>query len=83
MRTRDLIVLAFVAVATVSRASQTTSSLPRTADGRPDLQGYWDNSISTPLERGRRFIDKEFYTEQDVADLENPDDTATALKRSA
>jgi hypothetical protein len=34
---------------------------PRTADGQPDLQGFWTNSTYTPLERPNN-VTKEFYT---------------------
>ena len=32
-------------------------SVPRLADGRPDLQGVWENNSATPLERPREFAD--------------------------
>ena len=32
---------------------------PRTPDGQPDLQGFWTNSIYTPLERPKN-VTKEF-----------------------
>ena len=41
---------------TASRAPATakpTNAIPRTADGRPDLQGNWTNATITPLERMR------------------------------
>ena len=41
---------------------------PRTADGQPDLQGFWTNNTYTPLERPKN-VTKEFYTEQEA--LEN------------
>jgi hypothetical protein len=41
---------------------------PRTADGQPDLQGYWTNSTYVPLERPDK-VTKEFYTEQEFAVL--------------
>jgi hypothetical protein len=41
---------------------------PRTADGRPDLEGVWINSTLTPLERPAEFAGKEFLTEQEAAD---------------
>jgi hypothetical protein len=35
---------------------------PRTADGRPDMQGYWTNATYTPVERPAEFKDQEFFT---------------------
>ena len=43
---------------------------PRTPDGQPDLQGIWNNSTMTPLERPRALAGKEFFTEQEAADYE-------------
>jgi hypothetical protein len=43
---------------------------PHTRDGQPDLQGIWTNSTMTPLERPRDLADKEFLTEQEVAQRE-------------
>jgi hypothetical protein len=34
-------------------AAKPASAIPRTADGRPDLQGNWTNATITPLERLR------------------------------
>jgi hypothetical protein len=42
---------------------------PRTPDGKPDLQGYWSNNTTTPLERPKELGAKEFYTQQELADL--------------
>ena len=36
-----------------SVASQTPWVVPRTPDGRPDLQGNWTNGTLTPLQRPR------------------------------
>lgn len=51
-------VLAFLASGTLAPLSAQTptrrtgpSSIPRTADGRPDLQGNWSNATITPLQR--------------------------------
>ncbi len=45
-------------------------TVPRTPDGRPDLQGIWTNATLTPLERPRTMADRAFLTEQEVAVLE-------------
>src|SRR5436309_1423698 len=42
---------------------------PRTADGQPDLQGYWTNNTYVPLERPKG-VTKEFYTEQEAREVE-------------
>src|SRR2546430_1421970 len=42
---------------------------PRTPDGRPDLQGVWTMATFTPLERPKNIAGKEFYTEQEEAEL--------------
>jgi hypothetical protein len=47
-----------------------TWKLPRTPDGKPDLQGVWSNAIITPLERPAAFANKEFFTEEEAAAFE-------------
>ena len=42
---------------------------PRTPDGKPDLQGIWTNNTLTPFERPKGLGAKEFYTDQELADL--------------
>ena len=42
----------------------------RTAWGHPDLQGIWDFSTITPLERLEELADKEFWTTEEAANLE-------------
>ena len=51
-------------------SSSDDPSVPRTPDGRPDLQGVWDFASVTPLQRPAALAGKEFLTEEDVAALE-------------
>jgi hypothetical protein len=43
---------------------------PRTPDGQPDLQGIWNFSTITPLERPAEFADKPFLTDAEAAEYE-------------
>ena len=45
-------------------------TLPRTPDGKPDLQGIWSNGTLTRLERPKGLGTKEFYTDKEFAELE-------------
>src|ERR1700674_3023757 len=66
---RSVCVLALLAAGSLAAAP---AGVPRTSDGRPDLQGYWDNSTLTPLERTRILADQELFSDQDAADYESP-----------
>ena len=41
---------------------------PRTADGQPDLQGFWTNTTYTPLQRPKD-VTKEFYTREEALEI--------------
>ena len=49
------------------RGNGAGSTLPRTADGRPDLEGYWTNDTVTPLERPAEFGEKQVITAEEAA----------------
>jgi hypothetical protein len=42
---------------------------PRTAWGAPDLHGVWNFSSNVPMQRPQRYGDREFMTEEEVAQL--------------
>src|SRR5580698_7142106 len=56
--------------ATAVKSAASATTLPRTADGRPNLQGFWTNSTFTPLERPAELGTKEFFTEAEAAAYE-------------
>ena len=41
---------------------------PLTPWGDPDLQGIWNNTVSTPLERPSKFAGKQVLTDEELAD---------------
>jgi len=81
----SLTVVAVVLLAAAPLAAQgltagdPSSAVPRTPDGRPDLQGVWDFRTVTPLERPAELAGKEFLTEEEAARFE----TQTVLARNA
>jgi hypothetical protein len=51
-------------------AKTSRGSVPRTADGRPDLQGLWSNATTTPLERPATLAGKQELTDEERAALQ-------------
>jgi hypothetical protein len=47
-----------------------TWTVPRTAEGQPDLQGVWDYRTITPLQRPRALGSKAFFTDAEAANFE-------------
>ena len=66
----------FVTSALISGTVIADYEAPRNEYGQPDLRGVWNFSSDIPLERPREFADKEFITEEDVANLQARTDAA-------
>lgn len=69
------ILITFFSVTLGSAIAQPTvppaeTPVPRMPDGRPDLQGIWDFSSLTPLQRPAALAGKEFLTDEEVSSLE-------------
>ena len=64
------VVLAAVLLAPRTPVVAEKWTVPRTPDGRPDMQGFWTNATFTPFERPSGFAGKEFFTEEEAAAFE-------------
>ena len=79
MKMRNAFIAALVACSVASIGAQDrqatpvkgTYKVPRTPDGRPDLQGYWTNLTYTPFERPKELANKPLYSEQEAIDAFN------------
>lgn len=70
--------LALLLAASFPAQSQTllkpkSLGLPRTPDGHPDLQGTWNNSTLTPLQRRAEFAGKATLSDEEALAFENKD----------
>ena len=80
---------ACVAVPLLPAAAQTPSSgaaqstVPRRADGRPDLEGVWDFRTITPLERPTELAETAVLTEEEAAALEQQSASAAVDRKPA
>ncbi len=69
--TRIVCIALAVLVAPLTVQAQTgAAAAPRTADGRPDLQGVWDFRTITPLQRPAALGDKAVLTAEEAAQTE-------------
>jgi hypothetical protein len=65
-----IVLVTVIPLAPAQTPSAKTWSSPRTADGRPDLQGIWNYSTLTPIERPAQLAGKAFFSEQEAAEYE-------------
>ena len=49
-----------------ARAKAAAKNIPRTPEGKPDMQGEWTNQTFTPLERPAQWKDKQFFTAEEA-----------------
>jgi hypothetical protein len=56
--------------ATKKPPAATSSGVPRTPDGHPDLTGVWDFATVTPMERPKELADKAQLSEKEAAEFE-------------
>jgi hypothetical protein len=71
MRYRILTLIGLLMIVAASPlVGQSKWAPPRTPDGQPDLQGIWNFSTITPLERPAEFTGKPFLTDAETAEYE-------------
>ena len=63
-----VLIVALLALAPVAHSAQAV--IPRTPDGKPDLDGYWDFGIATPLERPDEVLTRAVFTAAEARAIE-------------
>ena len=70
MRESLLLVALATWVGAAPALAQTAWTVPRSANGKPDLQGTWENNSATPLERPPQLAGKPLLSEDELAALQ-------------
>ena len=60
----------FLLAMPLAASAQGDYEAPRTIDGHPDFQGVWENNTLTPVERPEAYADREFFTDEEIAFLQ-------------
>ena len=80
----SLVLTIAVAASSVLSAQQTSGyEAPRTEHGQPDLQGVWNFSSNTPMQRDRRFGEQEFLSTEEVKSERDRVETEAAAAEAA
>lgn len=86
MRQQNLIkfsALTFIALAAVNTQAQDDYEVPRTEWGQPDLQGVWNFSSNTPMQRPQRYGNQEFLTREQIEEAIARQEAAAAAADAA
>ncbi len=86
MKTKFLLIISVVAAYCGIAAAQSASDyqVPRTEWGQPDLQGVWNFSSNTPLQRPQRYGTQEFLTAEQIEEaIERQEKNAAAADAAA
>jgi hypothetical protein len=77
------LVLLPASVMTQAPATKQAAAIPRTPDGKADLQGFWDFRTLTPLERPASQANKAFLTEDEAKALQQQNNDRRARAAAA
>jgi hypothetical protein len=67
---RSWLAVALLILSSAPGGAQQSWTAPRTADGRPSLEGVWENNSATPLERPAQLAGKPRLTDEELAAFE-------------
>jgi len=62
--------IAIILSCAATGSSAQNATIPRTVWGDPDLQGIWTDETTTPLQRAAKYVNQEFFTDDQRAELD-------------